>query len=111
MPTITLTDDQAAILADATEGVTVLGPGGRPVGFLDPRHAKLMATACAEPRRDGEESLYYSGEQIRTRLRALDNEAARLGKALSVTAAAELLARLRETDPPRFDRQGRPRAG
>jgi hypothetical protein len=103
MPEIVLTEEQAKQLAGGFVPVVVKDPNGRVVGRLAPSLTPEMA---AELKRRAADGVFFTGEQMRARLRALEAEWQRVG-GFDVTYALSFLERLNAADPG----QSVPKAG
>ncbi len=93
MPHIVLTEDQARVVASATESVEVLDPQGRILNFLTPI-SRLMAETIREcKRRMASSEPRIPVEQVRAHLSKLEEIRQREG--LDRDKMLELLRRLR----------------
>ena len=98
MPEIVLTEEQAKQLVGGFSPVLVKDPSGRVVGRLEPT---LSAEMVAElKRRAAGPGPFYTGDQMRARLQALETEWQRVG-GFDVGYALEFLKRLNQQDPGR----------
>jgi hypothetical protein len=95
MPEIVLTEEQAKQLAGGFVPIVVKDPTGRVVGRLEPTLSREMA---AELKRRATDGVFFTGEQMRARLRALEAEWQRVG-GFDVTYAMSFLERLNTEDP------------
>ncbi|MBI1900145.1 MAG: hypothetical protein HYS13_03385 [Planctomycetia bacterium] len=96
MPQIILTDDQARLVR-SNGTVDVLDSQGRLLGHIEPLGFTAEEIADAK-RRAASVGPWYTGEQVRERLKVLE-EAEKQRGSLSADEARELLARLRERSP------------
>jgi hypothetical protein len=96
MPQIILTDDQARVVR-SNGTVDVLDSQGRLLGQIEPLGFTAEEIADAK-RRAASGGPWYTGEQVRERLKALEEAETERGS-LTADEARELLARLREPGP------------
>ena len=93
MPHIVLTEDQARVVATATESVEVIDPQGRILNFLTPLDPLLAETIRECKRRLASSEPRIPADQVRAHLRKLDEIRQREG--LDRDKMLELLRRLR----------------
>jgi uncharacterized protein YmfQ (DUF2313 family) len=103
MPEITLTEEQAKQLAGGFVPVVVKDPSGRVVGRLEPTLSPEMIAELK--RRASGPGPFYTGDQMRARLHALEAEWQRVG-GFDIGYALELLDRLNQKDPGRTRDRG-----
>jgi len=96
MPHIVLTEDQARVVATATESVEVIDPQGRVVNFLTPLDPVLAETIRECKRRLASSEPRVPSDQVCAHLRRLDEIRRRGG--LDRDRMLELLRRLRAGD-------------
>lgn len=99
MPEIVLTEEQAKHLRGGFVPVVVKDPSGRVVGRLEPT---LSPEMVAELKRRATNGVFYSGDQMRARFRALEAEWQRVG-GFDVSYALSLLERLNAADPGQLE--------
>lgn len=96
MPELILTDEQAALVSQALEPIAVLDKKGVVLGQIQPR---LVSETIAElKRRAASPGPWYTGTQVQTRLRALQEEWDRKG-GFDERYMSEFLQRLNAEDP------------
>lgn len=96
MPEIVLTEEQTKQLAGGFLPVVVKDAAGRVLGRLEPT---LSAEMVAElKRRAAGPGPFYTGDQMRARLQALEAEWQRVG-GFDVGYALEFVKRLNQQDP------------
>jgi hypothetical protein len=96
MVAITLTDEQLKLLAAAAGRVQVRDSNGNVLGFIMPIWSEEdIAEAKRRARSPG---LWFTGEQVQARLRALEEEWQRTG-GFDEAHMREFLRRLDEKDP------------
>jgi hypothetical protein len=100
MPEIVLTDEQTKQLAGGFIPVLVKDSSGRVVGRLEPT---LSPEMIAELKRRAATGPFYSSDQVRARLQALENEWQRVGGFDSAYALA-FLERLNARDPGKIQK-------
>jgi hypothetical protein len=97
MPQITLTEEQARIVAGATEPVEVCDPVGNPLATIQPT---ITAADIAEAkRRLASKGPRYSSQQVQAHLQALEQEWERTG-GFDRPYMLAFLERLRAQDSP-----------
>jgi hypothetical protein len=97
MPEIVLTEEQARIVEEAGEKVSVRDPRGAVIAVIDP--IDVMALRKWRERRDRPQQPGIPSERVQAHMRALEEEWQRKG-GFDQAYALEFLARLREQDQP-----------
>jgi len=97
MSALVLTDEQAKQmqLAGGFTPVVVQDSSGRVIGRMSPMLSPEMA---AELKRRATEGVFFTGDQMRSRLRALEAERQRVG-GFDMSYAMAFLERLNAADP------------
>ncbi len=104
MPEIILTEEQARVVAQSVDGVTVRDPKGNVLGHIEPR---LTPELIAElKRRAASPGPFFTGAQVQARLQALQAEWDRTG-GFDESYMHEFLARLDVADPGHMRSKGK----
>lgn len=93
MAQIVLTEEQAGVLATATEAVEVLGPQGRLVNFLKPLAPALAEAVRESKRRLASDEPRIPSAQVQAHLRKLEEVLQREGE-MDEARMKELLRRM-----------------
>lgn len=103
MPELVLTEEQAKIVTQTLDPVTVRDSSGNVIGHFE---AKLTPEMIAElKRRAASPGPFYTGQQVQDRLQALQQEWDRTG-GFSEAYMLEFLARLDKANPGHMRRKG-----
>jgi uncharacterized protein YmfQ (DUF2313 family) len=103
MPEVILTEEQARIVSQAFGTVTVRDATGKVLGHIEP---KLSPEMIAElKRRAASPGPFFTGEQVQSRLQALQEEWDRTG-GFDEAYMQEFLAQLDADDPGHMRRKG-----
>jgi uncharacterized protein YmfQ (DUF2313 family) len=104
MPEIVLTEEQAKLIAQAFDAVTVRDPNGKVLGRIEP---KLTPELIAElKRRAASPGPFFTGAQVQARLHALEEEWDRTG-GFDEAYMHAFLARLDAADPGHMRPRGK----
>jgi hypothetical protein len=104
MPEITLTEEQAQLVALTIGPVLVRDPAGKVLGWLEP---ELTPEQIAQLKREAASpGPWFTGAQVQARLQALQAEWDRVGR-FDEAYMHEFLARLDEADPGHMQGEGR----
>jgi uncharacterized protein YmfQ (DUF2313 family) len=99
-----LTDEQARVLAQATGPVPVRDANGTELGHIEPKLTPEMIRELK--RRGASPGPFFTGEQVQTRLLALEKEWERTG-GFDEAYMQEFLARLDANDPGHMRAKGK----